>query len=99
MRSSRELSYIIDKVPESQPVFQLIQEQSGNDDTEMYGNFNMGAGFAIFMPDESVSLAQQIAKEKHGWQAGKAGYVDEGARQVIIKPKNLVYKGESLGVR
>lgn len=99
MRANRDLSYIIEQVPQPQPVFQFIQEHSGNNDEEMYGNFNMGAGFAIFMPDKDVDLAQKIAKEKYGWQAGKAGYVNEGPRQVIIKPKNLVYKGETLGVR
>lgn len=99
MRANRDLSYIIDQVPHPQPVFRLIQEQSGNDDAEMYGNFNMGAGLAIFMPDKDVELAQKIAMEKYRWQSGKAGQVESGPRQVVIKPKNLVYQGETLGVR
>lgn len=99
MRANRNLSYVIDKIPEPQPVFKFIQEQSGNNDTEMYGNFNMGAGFAIFIPQESVPLAQKIAKEKHGFNSWRAGYVEEGQRQVVIKPKNIVYKGETLGIR
>ncbi len=99
MRANRDLSYIIDKVPEPQPVFRFIQEQSGNDDAEMYGNFNMGAGFAIFMPEAGVPLAQQIAMDNYGLNTGKAGNVENGQRQVIIRQKSLAYKGEVLGVR
>lgn len=99
MRASRDLSYIIDEVPEPQQVFNLIQEQSGNDDTEMYGNFNMGAGFAVFMSKEGIDLAQCIARENHGLSSLIAGYVEEGQRQVVINPRNVVFKGETLGVR
>lgn len=99
MRASRDLTYVIDQVPKVHPVFNFIQEQSGNDDEEMYGNFNMGAGFAIFLPEKDVALAQNIARENYAWQTTKAGYVEDGPRQVLIKPKNLVYSGDSLGVR
>lgn len=99
MRATRGLSYIIDKIPEPQPVFRFIQAQSGNDDTEMYGNFNMGAGFAVFMPAKDIESARQIAADKNGFQSWQAGYVDQGSRQVVVKPKNISFKGESLGVR
>jgi len=99
MRANRDLSYIIDHIPPAQPVFQFIQEHSGNDDTEMYGNFNMGAGFAIVMPENDVTLAQKIALSKYGLSSQQAGHVEEGERQVIIKPKDVVYKSKQLGVR
>jgi phosphoribosylformylglycinamidine cyclo-ligase len=99
MRASRDLSYVIDRIPKPQPVFNLIQEQSRNSDEEMYGNFNMGAGFAVFVPEQSATLAQQIAISKHNLSIEKAGYVDQGPKQVVIKPKNITFKGESLNVR
>ncbi len=99
MRASRNLSYVIDKVPEPQPIFEFIQERSGNDDTEMYGNFNMGAGFAIFMPERDVAMAQKIAKKKYGLNSGRFGQVEKGPRQVVIVPKNINFKGETLSVR
>lgn len=99
MRANRELSYIVDQVPEPQPVFNFIQKHSRNDDEEMYGNLNMGAGFAIFMPEQSVAVAQKIAIEKYGWQSIKAGYVDKGHRQVVLQSKNLTFRGETLKVR
>ncbi len=99
MRANRDLSYIIDRIPRAQPVFRFIQEHSGNDNEEMYGNFNMGAGFAVFMPEKDVELAQKIAREKYKLQNGKAGYVDKGPRQVIIQPKSITFQGETLKVR
>lgn len=99
MRANRDLRYVIDKVPEPQPVFGFIQEQSGNDDTEMYGNFNMGAGFAVFMPEKHVPHAQKIAQEKYGWRGEQAGRVEEGERSVIITQKNIAYKKDTLDVR
>jgi phosphoribosylformylglycinamidine cyclo-ligase len=99
MRASRDLSYVIDEIPEPQPVFKLIQEKSDNDDREMYGNFNMGAGFAIFMPKESVAIVQEIARNRYRLNSGQFGQIENGRRQVIIVPKNIEYKGETLGVR
>ncbi len=99
MRANRDLSYVIDRVPEPQPVFRFIQEQSRTDDTEMYGNFNMGAGFAVFMPEQNVELTKRIAMEKYGWKTMMAGHVDQGPKQVVIRPKNLTFQSEALGVR
>ncbi|MDZ4228542.1 MAG: AIR synthase related protein [Candidatus Levybacteria bacterium] len=99
MRANKDFSYVIDEIPEPQPVFKFIQEQSGNDDQEMYGNLNMGAGFAIFMLEKDVELANKIAREKYGWQSWNSGKVEEGEKQVVIKPKGLTFKGATLGVR
>ncbi|MBI4129780.1 phosphoribosylformylglycinamidine cyclo-ligase [Candidatus Roizmanbacteria bacterium] len=92
MRANREFTYVIDHIPQPQPVFQFIQEQSHNTDTTMYETFNMGAGFALYMPEKDVADAQQIALDNHSLQTLRAGHVVEGPRQVIIKPKNIVYK-------
>lgn len=99
MRANRKFSYIIEELPLAQPVFQFIQEQSGADDAEMFGNFNMGAGFAIFMPESDAKKARDTIRSKLGLHSVIAGFVEEGSKQVIIRPKNLVFKAESLGVR
>lgn len=97
MRANRDFSYVIDKIPEPQPVFKFIQQHSGNDDREMYGNFNMGAGFAIFVPQAHVENVQKIGRQ-HSFNILNAGVVEEGPKQVIIKPKNNLVFSE-LGVR
>jgi len=97
MRANRDFTYVIDEIPEPQPVFKFIQEQSGNDDREMYGNFNMGAGFAVFVPQAHVYNVQKIGRE-HLLSILNAGVVKGGQRQVIIKPRNKLVFNE-LGVR
>lgn len=98
MRASQPFTYRITEIPEPQPVFEFIQKHSGNDDTEMYGNFNMGAGFAIYIPQKNVMTAQKVAK-KCGFKSWNAGVVEKGPKQVVIEPKQIVFAGESLGVR
>ncbi len=98
MRAKQNFSYVIDSVPEVSALFKFIQENSGNGDEEMYGNFNMGAGFGIFLSEADVYKAQDIAK-KNGLQSWNAGIVQEGEKQVVIKPLGITFKAESLGVR
>lgn len=98
MRAKKDFSYVINDVPTPQPLFALLQKESGNDDQEMYGNFNMGAGFAVFVPAEDSEKVLQAA-EKNNLKAWNAGVVENGEKQVVIKPKNIVFRGESLQVR
>lgn len=99
MRATQSFSYVVENIPTPQPVFDFIQKQSGNSDEEMYGNFNMGAGFAIFLPQADIEKAKKIARLSHGMDALDAGAVEEGQKQVIIKPKNIIYKGNTLDLR
>lgn len=98
MRAKKNLTYILQTVPPISPLFDFIQEQSGNDDKEMYGNLNMGAGFAFFVPARDADVVIKLAK-KQKMLAWNAGYVEKGDKQVIIKPKNITYKGDTLQVR
>jgi len=99
MRATQDFTYIIKKIPDAHRVFEFIQDHSGNNDKEMYGNFNMGAGFVIFLPERDIAKAIEVARSNHSMHALDAGYVQEGEKQVIIQPKNLIYSGESLKVR
>ena len=99
MRAKEDFTYVIEDIPEPQPIFEFIQQQSGNDDSEMYGNFNMGAGFAVYLPQTDVEKAIEIARDNHSMNALNAGTVQEGPSQVIIQPKNLKYSRETLEVR
>lgn len=64
----------------------------------MYQTYNMGQDYAIFLSEKDVKKAINIAK-KNKFKALDAGYVEKRERQVIIRPKNLVYKGETLDLR
>ncbi len=98
MRAAEPFTYLIKEVPPVPEIFNFIAEQSGNSEEEMYGNFNMGAGFAIYAPNGQAQSVIDIAA-KVGLKAWVAGEVQEGPKQVIIKPKNITFAGDSLEVR
>lgn len=108
MRAPGAFSYVIDRLPPQQHIFDFIQEHGPVTDREAYGNFNMGAGFALYVHPEDVSLASELLTK--GWQIGdypavemyltKAGFIEESsAKRVVIRPKDLEYSGEELQVR
>lgn len=98
MRAKAEFTYSLTQIPPISPIFQFIQEHSGSSDKEMYGTFNMGAGFAIMLPANQAQKMQEIAR-KNNLKSYQAGEVQEGKRQVVIKPKNITFKGQTLNLR
>ncbi len=97
--ADRDFTYRMYDVPTPQPVFDFMQKESHNDDREMYGNLNMGAGFALYVPRDMVSMVEEVAFRKQGLNVLNAGVVEKGPRQVVIEPKNLVFAADTLGVR
>lgn len=98
MRANRDFTYLLTQLPPTLPIFSFLQEHSGSSDKDMYGNFNMGAGFAIYLPSNQVEKAQEIA-ENLKFKSWAAGSIQEGPKQIIIKEKNITFKAESLSVR
>lgn len=97
MRSKREFRYVVEKIFQPQEVFAFIQKHAGIDNYEMYQTFNMGQDYAIFLPPQEAEKAQQIISQ-NGFESLDAGYVEKGPRQVVIRPKNIIFKGESLNL-
>ncbi len=98
MRARCDFTYILEKILPPQEIFLFIQKQANLSDKEMYGTFNMGMDYALFLPVKDVDRAQAIIK-KNGFSSICAGYVENGQRQVIIKPKKIIYKSASLDLR
>ncbi len=99
MRASEPFAYVVERVPTPHPVFDFIQAIGGVDDGEAYGNFNMGAGFAIYVPESDVATVLDIAKA-FPFAALHAGHVESSAtKRVVITPKGLEYSADTLGVR
>lgn len=90
MRASIELSYVINNVPEVPEIFKFIMDNGPVKLSEMYGNYNMGAGFAVYVEAEDVHDVIAIAREV-GIGAWHAGEIIEGPRQVVIKPHQLTF--------
>jgi len=100
MRASDPLIYVIDAIPEPHPIFRFIAEQGPVDEREMYANFNMGAGFALYVDEADADRVLEIAKSC-GISALKAGYVDTqgNARQVHIKPLDIIYDADEMNLK
>lgn len=98
MRAEIDFSYIITKTPPVPEIFNFIAKQADNNEAEMYGNYNMGAGYAVYVPAAQAQKVVDIAEEQN-LKAWIAGTVEEGPKQVVIKPRNITFGGDSLEVR
>lgn len=98
MRATQPFTYVIETLPTQLPIFDLLQEQGPVDDLEAYGNFNMGAGFVLYIAEAETAQVIDVAS-KLGLRAFVAGYIENGDKKVVIRPKNLEYAGETLAVR
>lgn len=98
MRARPSFTYIIEEIFDPQEIFLFIQKHANLSDEEMYGTYNMGMDYALFLPEKDMKKAQKIIT-KNGFQSLDAGVVKKGEKQVIITPKNLIYKGSTLSLR
>jgi phosphoribosylformylglycinamidine cyclo-ligase len=99
MRLPAPFAYVVTKVPSPQPVFEFLQAQGNIEDAEAYGNFNMGAGFAIYVPEKDVAAVLKAA-ENFPFGAMRAGHIETSdTRKVVIRPKGLEFSTDSLAVR
>jgi phosphoribosylformylglycinamidine cyclo-ligase len=98
MRATQSFSYLLSMTPEVPEIFNFIAEQSSNDEHEMYGNYNMGVGYAVYIPMDQADTVVAVAKEV-GLRAWQAGRVETGPRRVVIESKNITYNADALEVR
>lgn len=99
MRPNQSFAYVIESLPEQLPIFAFLQKHGPINDKEAYANFNMGAGFALYVAEKDVDDIVTIANS-HGFKALRAGYIEKTPeKKVIIQPKGIEYSGGMLGVR
>lgn len=98
MRATQSFAYIVERLPRQLPIFDFLQEHGPVDDVEAYGNFNMGAGFALYVSEADADTVLEVTTS-HKLGALRAGHIEQGEKKVVIKPKGLEYSGATLGVR
>ncbi|MBS1134053.1 MAG: phosphoribosylformylglycinamidine cyclo-ligase [Burkholderiaceae bacterium] len=98
MRHPGEFTYRITRLPPVPVVLDFIRAHAGIDNREAYGNLNMGAGFALFLPMAQAEHCIEIARGC-GVAAWNAGTVQAGPKQVVIEPLALTFAGDDLHVR
>jgi phosphoribosylformylglycinamidine cyclo-ligase len=98
MRHAKALTYRFHVLPEVPEVLRFLQQQTGSDDREAYGNLNMGAGFALFVAAGDAERTVQIAQQA-GAKAVFAGVVEAGPKQVVLQPIGVTFAGNDLHLR
>ncbi|MCL4339174.1 AIR synthase related protein [Patescibacteria group bacterium] len=98
MRARQKFTYIVEKIFKPTGVFSFIKNNLHLSDHEMYQTFNMGMDYALFMPAGDTEKAQNIIKSNK-FESIVAGYIKKGTREVVIKPKNIIYKSESYSIK
>ncbi len=97
MRAKEPFVYVIEKLPDVQPIFRFIQQQTGMNVREMYATFNMGAGFALYVPPEYADAVIKIAA-KHNVKAMAAGHIEKRGSEKQITGL-LEFEGSDLNIR
>lgn len=90
LRVRTSTGYVLDYLPDPDPVFEILQRGGNLSDEEMFLVYNMGIGFAVVTPAEDADTVRSIAK-RHGvesWVLGRADHELPG--KVIVEPRNLL---------
>ncbi|MCU0653546.1 MAG: AIR synthase-related protein [Candidatus Pacebacteria bacterium] len=99
MRLDAPFAYIVERLPKQLPIFDFMQKHGQIPDEEMYADFNMGAGFALYVDKKNAQKVEAIARELR-LTAFEAGHIESSkTKKVTIKPKNIEYAGKTLQVR
>lgn len=91
LRVRSKVGYVLHDLPETQPVFDMLQKGGRIADEEMFLVYNMGIGFGVVVPEDTADEVIRIAAENGSPGAmvlGRANTTDPG--RVVIEPRGLV---------
>lgn len=98
MRHPANFTYRFHAVPPVPPVLDFIQKHAQMSDSDAYGTFNMGAGFALFVAPGDAEKAVAVSKQL-GIDAWNTGVVEAGAKSVVIEPINVTFTADDMHLR
>lgn len=98
MRADLKAAYVIDRLPKQLPIFDFIGKYI-KDRKALYGAYNMGAGFAVYVSQEDVEKVMQAAAsvDMHAIHAGNIEASEE--KKVVILPEGIEFSGHELEIR
>ena len=100
MRARSPFTYVIESIPWPMPdIFTTIQELGNIEPKEMWGNYNMGAGWALIVARKDVDVTLSVLTCQASYTAFVVGHVENGPKQVVIKPVGLTFEDESMKLR
>jgi len=75
--SNKNVTFVLDKLPEPPPIFKIIQKLGDIDDATMYQVFNMGVGFCITTPPNCVDRVMGNLGPVWAQSLGDRPFVDD----------------------
>jgi phosphoribosylformylglycinamidine cyclo-ligase len=97
-RIQAPVGFVIEQLPEPQPIFRLIQARGRVSEAEMYQVFNMGVGFCVVTVPAAVAQVHAIARQHDVIPYDLGHAVADAQRRIWIRPKNLVSAGNAFMV-
>jgi phosphoribosylformylglycinamidine cyclo-ligase len=95
-RIQAPMGFVIERLPEPQPIFRLIQARGRVSEAEMYRVFNMGVGFCIVTAPAAAAQVHAILRQ-HDVAAYELGHaIADPDRRIWVQPKKLVSAGHRL---
>jgi len=85
----RPFTYRIRDWPQVPELFKFYHEQIGIPLQDCLKTFNWGVGYYIFVPPSEMDKVLSIGKQT-GYDLKVVGVVEEGERQVIFEPGNII---------
>jgi phosphoribosylformylglycinamidine cyclo-ligase len=94
-RIQATMGFVIEQLPEPQPIFRLIQARGQVSEAEMYQVFNIGVGFCVVTAPAAVEQVRAITRQ-HGVIAYDLGHaVADPERRLWVRPKGLISAGNT----
>lgn len=99
-RATAPFHYVVEKLPEPQPVFGFIAKHSGLPKEKLYSKLNMGTGYALIVPESDASDTIELGTAL-GYDLLDAGRVEkspDGQKRVFL-PNGIIFTGKHVAVR
>lgn len=92
LRVQAAVGYLLDTLPETPPIFRLLQRLGGISDAEMFQVYNMGVGFCLVVAPPDVDRALEILR-RHGSAPLILGRAVADPDRTVRLPNGLVGQG------
>ena len=92
-RVGAPVGFVLDTLPEPQPIFDLIQELGDVADEEMYTVFNMGVGFCLVVGPDDVDRTLAILQGANAQAIVIGRATEDAGKRVVLAKQGLVGSG------
>lgn len=94
-----DVGFVLDQLPEPQPIFGLLAAKGGIAPAEMYQTFNMGIGFCVVVPQSDAARALEILRGVDPAAAPLGHAVRDAKRNMVLPEPGLVGSGKTFAPR